>query len=490
MKKKLLFVLLLVPICVLLLSACKKKEEKVDVLEYIKTMEEVQTKSEFSSLLEEKGYTKEEIDKAIANSKYDWKELAKNYLIEIADTEDEEIYYSKGSLEDEVKNAGFNDEEVKYAFDNANIEIDYNKNALNIAKGYETESKQEIINVLKEGKFTDSEIDYAITNVKFNYNKHALARISFEEFDLYSKSALMDELKNDLFTSSEIDYAIKNYKANYYDRAVDLAKLVHLTVKKSDIKNYLLNKGFTEKEASINLDWIYQVNYGIYYEMSSNKYNFAVGDLLNIGGEKFYVISSNDSETALFAENSLMIDDKYKDDLDYCTQSISPSSEGYEDPGQIKFADKSYWIDSKEKLLSKYGTSYPAYVYDSNSNAYKYVEKYVSLLNNLELFSSIKGKLISYEELVKVGCKENADGFTYCPYFLRHGGEGNAFYLTGSANYKYGVYYIWQEELREASNISATDKQVNSGSVRPLIVVKTSELKNFYTKYKITGTYR
>ena len=47
-------------------------------------------------------------------------------------------------------------------------------------------------------------------------------------------------LKEEKFTDSEISYAIKKLNANYYDRAVDLAKHVHLTVKKSDIKNYLL----------------------------------------------------------------------------------------------------------------------------------------------------------------------------------------------------------------------------------------------------------
>ena len=418
------------------------EEPQADIMDYIEDMAfDVPSRAELRIELEGNYYPKEQIEEALSKATIDWNEKAEQYIVNITE---ESLF-----------------------------------------------SKQEIIDMMKEEEFTDTEINNAIKSLgkKLDFNKNALGLVKDKECELYSKSQLQKLLKDHKFTTSEIDYAIKKLNANYYDRAVDLAKKVHLTVKKNDIEKYLKDQGFTEKEATINLDWIYQVNYGIYYEMSSNNYNYGIGDMIEIGGEDFYVIDSNSEETKLFAANDLYVDSAYQDDVRYCTQTISPSSAGYENPGEVVFASVAYWTDSKDKLVSEFGSDYPAYVYNTRSNAYKYVEKYVSLLNNLGLFSTIKGKLISYEELMKAGCKKEDLSIT-CPFFLSDRGTGNSNYLTGSANNKNGIYHVWTDQLRESYSLCSDCVNTNSGKVRPVITVKTSELNNYYKEYKIKGTYR
>lgn len=47
---------------------------------------------------------------------------------------------------------------------------------------------------------------------------------------------------------------------------------------------------------------------------------------------------------------------------------------GYPRKGTIAFSSTNYWYS--EGLKTKYGTGYPAYVYDSNSIIYDYIQNY------------------------------------------------------------------------------------------------------------------
>ena len=63
--------------------------------------------------------------------------------------------------------------------------------------------------------------------------------------------------------------------------------------------------------------------------------------------------------------------------------------------GITKFSNTNYW----ESTVS----SYPAYVYDSNSLLYSYVENYKTYLSTLGVTPS-EARLITYEELTALGC--------------------------------------------------------------------------------------
>ena len=79
--------------------------------------------------------------------------------------------------------------------------------------------------------------------------------------------------------------------------------------------------------------------------------------------------------------------------------------------GVIAFAEKTngsygYWTDdtSNHNLLSKYGTNYPVNVFDSNSLLYEPVQKYKTYLKNTLGKTSVETKLITYEDLISLGC--------------------------------------------------------------------------------------
>ena len=65
------------------------------------------------------------------------------------------------------------------------------------------------------------------------------------------------------------------------------------------------------------------------------------------------------------------------------------------------FSKTAYWYSGGIK--AEYGTGYPSYVYDSNSSLYNYVENYKLYLESLG-FSINETRLITYDELVQLGC--------------------------------------------------------------------------------------
>ena len=75
--------------------------------------------------------------------------------------------------------------------------------------------------------------------------------------------------------------------------------------------------------------------------------------------------------------------------------------------GVDRFSESMYWTQyvsgSGRVLYEKYGTTYPAYVYDTNSSLYSYIENYKIFLQNYGIAIS-DARLISYEELLTLGC--------------------------------------------------------------------------------------
>ena len=79
--------------------------------------------------------------------------------------------------------------------------------------------------------------------------------------------------------------------------------------------------------------------------------------------------------------------------------------------GVDKFSENSYWTyyvnGSGRVLYEKYGTTYPAYVYDTNSSLYPYIENYKIFLQNYGIAIS-DARLISHEELLALGCSQSS----------------------------------------------------------------------------------
>ena len=141
--------------------------------------------------------------------------------------------------------------------------------------------------------------------------------------------------------------------------------------------------------------------------------------------------------------------------------------------GTIAFAEQTngsyygYWTDSNGKLLSKYGTSYPANVYDNNSNLYTSTQNYKTYLKNKLGKTSVDARLITYEELINLGCDISAETCKSAPSWVY-----STNYWTASA---YDSSHVWCVNSNGYFDSGSFDYPVVLG-LRPVITISKSEL--------------
>ena len=247
------------------------------------------------------------------------------------------------------------------------------------------------------------------------------------------------------------------------------------------------------------------------------KDTYNVGDVIALcntstnKSEDFYVISDNGSTVKALAKYNLLVGNTavWNDDFSNTTSVIPIStledgyglqnsiagyvewdSEGYPInrtiKGTIAFADGEeskresncsdpygcyygYWTDdtSNHNLLSKYGTKYPANVFDSNSNLYKPLENYKTYLRNTLGKTSITTKIMTYEDLISLGCNESEGTCKSAPSFVY-----NTNYWTASASYN---DHVWSVYSIGTFDINYFDHPGLFG-LRPVITISKTEL--------------
>ena len=216
-------------------------------------------------------------------------------------------------------------------------------------------------------------------------------------------------------------------------------------------------------------------NNGKLVKVVSGDYDTA-GSEICIGEECFYVISSEEDTVTMLAKYNLHVGYSSVNMLDV-TELENPTGKqnikaiGFfngvnsDNPaiGTVAFSTTEYWMDENYNLLSKYGTSYPGYVYDSNTQIYTYVENYKTYLSTLGVTPS-EARLISYDELTALGC--SASSCTGGPSWVYA-----TDYWTGSAKYS-SVYLVESSGSIIGSNCPVRFRH----GVRPVIVIDKSLL--------------
>ena len=120
--------------------------------------------------------------------------------------------------------------------------------------------------------------------------------------------------------------------------------------------------------------------------------------------------------------------------------------------GTIKFSNTNYWSSSV--------SSYPAYVYDSNSTLYSYVENYKTYLSTLGVTPS-EARLITIEELEGLGCVRSSNSCSGAPEWVY-----STSYWSGSAN---SSATLWS--VISTSSFNYHPCTYNSRGVRPVITI-------------------
>ena len=114
-----------------------------------------------------------------------------------------------------------------------------------------------------------------------------------------------------------------------------------------------------------------------------NEKTYSVGDEFCLENECFYVIKDNGTTVDALSK-----------------QNVNTESNRQDARAKLlTYSETSYWTDSNNHLSSKYGTSYPANVFDENSSLYEPVQNYKTYLKNTLGKTSIDARLITYEEL-------------------------------------------------------------------------------------------
>ena len=202
-----------------------------------------------------------------------------------------------------------------------------------------------------------------------------------------------------------------------------------------------------------------------------------VGSEVAIGDEHFYIISSDEDSVTMLAKYNLYVGNE-------CTYSTSSScipygeeATGIQDStmlgwvsgqtvrnGTTAFSSTNYWYDGSA-LKSEYGTSYPAYVYDSNSTRYNYVESYRTYLES-QGAEIEEARLIKVEELEALGCSRSSYSCKSAPEWV----YGTS-YWSGAAD---SSSLLWRvDSISHFGNYSYSIA-IFSG-VRPVIKVLESE---------------
>ena len=188
-----------------------------------------------------------------------------------------------------------------------------------------------------------------------------------------------------------------------------------------------------------------------------------IGTIVTIGSEQFYTIGTEGDNVKLLSMYNLYVGGVFNGGWTaYGAEATGKQDSnmlGLVDSGQpykgtTMFSKTDYWRSTVT------AGSYPAYVYDSNSLLYSYVENYKTYLSTLGATPS-EARLITYEELTALGCSSSSS--TSAPSWVYA-----TSYWSGSA----GSYNsVWRVSSKSSSFFNGSYNSNNGFGVRPVIVI-------------------
>lgn len=186
-----------------------------------------------------------------------------------------------------------------------------------------------------------------------------------------------------------------------------------------------------------------------------NEKTYAVGDEFCLENECFNVIKDNGTTVDALAKQNVNTK-TYRQDSNANNLVFSENTNG----------SYGYWTDSSGELLSKYGTSYPANIFDSNSFLYEPVQNYKTYLKNTLGKTSIDARLITYEELISLGCSEDDLTCESAPSWVY-----STYYWTASAYDSSSVWRVGSDGYFDVNYFGDTDL-----GLRPVITISKSDI--------------
>ena len=297
--------------------------------------------------------------------------------------------------------------------------------------------------------------------------------------DLVNKgtiNAKIDNIEKTVLTEEQQRYLTfkvtdKNGKEISQNDILSAGETRNLTITIEFIKD-LTKEDLPKQTSTISLS--YKLNFVQTDEKATTSKNsnvdkiYAVGDEFCLENECFNVIKDNGTTVDALAKQNVNTETNRQDSnanrLAFATPDETKRIPGCTNTYGCHYG---YWTDSSGKLLSKYGTKYPVNAFDSNSLLYEPVQNYKTYLKNTLGKTSIDARLITYEELIGLGCSRNEITCKSAPSWVY-----STDYWTASTNDKYDVWYVNSNgNFYHNEFVSSEDF-----SLRPVITISKSEI--------------
>ena len=235
----------------------------------------------------------------------------------------------------------------------------------------------------------------------------------------------------------------------------------------------------------------YEVGDVISFCNENKSYRNSDGVLVKGKSEDFYVIKDNGNTVTALAKYSLLVGSStnletgdtttistdtenyglQSDKTVFYTVEIIGESEKYSSNifnGHIQFSEVSYWEDENGNLLPRYGTSYPAEVYDELSPLYPFVNNYKNYISETLGKKSISTRLITNNELVNLGCvidnqKEYTGNCSKAPSWVY-----STSYSSSTVSDDTNLYLVGGKEVYGIFDMTS------STGIRPVITINKS----------------
>ena len=202
----------------------------------------------------------------------------------------------------------------------------------------------------------------------------------------------------------------------------------------------------------------------------NNFKTYSVGDEFCLENECFYVIKDNGTTVDALSKQNVNTESnrqgKNANTLAFATSDETKIIPGCTNPYGCHYG---YWTDntSNHNLLSKYGTSYPANVFDSNSLLYVPTQNYKNYLKNTLGKTSVDARLITFEELIGLGCNRNNYSCKSAPSWVY-----STWYWTASAT----AFSLVHRVTSNANFGGNHFDYFGSYGLRPVITISKSEI--------------
>ena len=310
----------------------------------------------------------------------------------------------------------------------------------------------------KAAEITDMNVSLSIPGDKIVYT-----------VDLVNKgtiNAKIDNIEKTVLTSEQQRYlTFKVTDPNGYEiKQGDIlekgeTKKITITIEFiKDLTKEDLPKQTSTISLSYKLNFVQTDDKATSVSQGNNFKTYAVGDEFCLENECFYVIKDNGTTVDALAKQNVNTESNRQDANSNKLAFAEDKNNGY-----------GYWTDntSNHNLLSKYGTSYPVNVFDSNSNLYEPVQNYKTYLKNTLGKTSVYARLITFEDLVSLGCSENEYSCTSAPSWVY-----NISYWTASAYDDSYVHFVDSDGLFDSYSFDASSYY----GLRPVITISKSDI--------------